>query len=191
MLRLPFFVFHVPLAFQTVLAVQADRARDVDVYCQLIDAELPNRISYPETPVYNESISSYYSGQERDIRPGCIFRPLDTTEVSSFVKLVTTEIHGCSKLPKFAVRSGGHMIWPGSANIEDGITVDLRAMNATVLSDNKSVLSLGPGGIWSEIYPQLEPHNLTIMGGRVPGIGVGGLATGGERFFSAQSVFLH
>lgn len=72
------------------------------------------------------------------------------------------------------------MIWPGSANIEAGITVDLRAMNSTVLNEDKTVLSLGPGGVWSEIYPLLEPHNLTVMGGRVPGIGVGGLATGGE-----------
>lgn len=39
---------------------------------------------------------------------------------------------------------------------------------------------IGGGGIWSDIYPQLVPHNPTIMGSRVPGIGVGGFSTGGK-----------
>lgn len=174
------------LALEVAAAGRNAAARDVGIFCELIDRQIPDRISYPKSPVYNESISSYYSGQGRDIQPGCIFRPKDETEVSAFLKLVTANIGGCSSLPKFAVRSGGHMIWPGSANIEDGITIDLRAMNGTVLNEDKTVLSLGPGGIWSEVYPQLEPYNLTVMGGRVPGIGVGGLATGGGIHFSAR-----
>lgn len=179
MLRLSL-ILEAFLALETTFATPLDSAHSVGIYCELLDSELPNRISYPSSPAYNESVSSYYSGQERDIRPGCIFRPFDEPDVSLFLKLVTTKIDECSTLPKFAVRSGGHMIWPGSANIEHGITVDLRALNGTVLNEDKTVASIGPGGVWSEIYPLLEPYNLTVMGGRVPGIGVGGLATGGE-----------
>lgn len=157
-----------------------NQAREVEVYCELIKSKIPDRISYPQSSAYDESISSYYSGQEKDIQPGCIFSPRDTSEVSEFVSLVTSHVDGCSELPKFAIRSGGHMIWPGSANIEAGITVDLRAMNSLTLNEDKSVASIGAGGIWSEIYPQLVPHNLTVMGGRVSGIGVGGFSTGGK-----------
>ncbi|KAH9226154.1 hypothetical protein K456DRAFT_1933883 [Colletotrichum gloeosporioides 23] len=153
----------------------------------LLESLIPNRVAYPETPTYNESISSYYSGQERDIRPGCIFQPETAHEVSQFIKLITRKDALCSHAPpKFAIRSGGHMIWPGSANIDQGITVDLRKLNSLVLNEDKTVASLGVGGIWSDIYPQLVPHNLTVMGGRVTGIGVGGLATGGGIHYLAR-----
>lgn len=175
------------LAISTASASEEPK-RDVEIYCELIDAEITDRITYPESPAYNESITSYYSGQERDFSPGCIFQPQDTVEVSRFVKLITKTVNGCTKPPNFAVRSGGHMIWPGSANINTGITIDMRAMNEVNLNDDKSVATLGVGGIWTEIYPQLVPHNLTVMGGRVSGIGVGGLATGG--MFSS-AIYLH
>lgn len=71
------------------------------------------------------------------------------------------------------------MIWEGAANIQGGITVDMRAMNETVLNEGKTIVSLGPGGIWTDVYAFLDPHNLTVMGGRVNGIGVGGFSLGG------------
>ncbi|KAI1867684.1 uncharacterized protein JN550_006825 [Neoarthrinium moseri] len=147
-------------------------------YCELVDSLIPGSVSYADNPVYRESLSSYYSGQESDLRPGCIFSPKSASEVSLFVKTVTSK-QDCSISPQFAVRSGGHTIWSGAANIDGGITVDLRAMNTLELSEDKTVAYVGVGGIWSEIYAQLVPYNLTIMGGRVAGIGVGGLATGG------------
>lgn len=176
---------HTSLLHLAVLGLEAVSAfdgpkRDVDAYCELINSEIPYSVSYAGSPAYNESVTSYYSGQERDLRPGCIFTPMDTSDVSNFVKLVTKKIDGCSKVPQFSVRSGGHMIWQGAANIDEGITVDMRAMDSLTLNNDKTVATLGVGAIWSDIYPQLVPHNLTVMGGRVPGIGVGGLATGGR-----------
>ncbi|KAH8891930.1 oxidoreductase FAD-binding protein [Thozetella sp. PMI_491] len=143
--------------------------------CKALESQLPGQVSYPESTSYNESISSYYSGQEKDLEPGCIFAPKDASEVSKFIKLATA---GGSRI-QFAIRSGGHTIWKGAANIDGGITVDLRLMNSVMLSADQKVASIGGGGIWSEIYPQLVPYNLTVMGGRVSGIGVGGFSTGG------------
>lgn len=71
------------------------------------------------------------------------------------------------------------MIWSGAANIQGGITVDMRSMNSIELSDDNKVVSLGTGGLWIDAYAALDPYNLTVMGGRVNGIGIGGLATGG------------
>jgi FAD/FMN-containing dehydrogenase len=143
--------------------------------CKIIDVNIPGRISYPDSTAYNSSVSSYYSDQERDLYPGCIFQPTNTSEVSQFVKLVTA----CEGA-KFAVRGGGHTLWTGAANINGGITVDMRSMKDFALSPDKKIALLGAGGIWNEIYPQLVPYNLTAMGGRVPGIGVGGFVTGGK-----------
>lgn len=173
----------VSLLLGIVGATGLSRQTDNIDPCKLIESRIPSRISYPNDRVYNESLSSYYSAQESDLQPACIFTPRDAAEVSAFIKVIA---HTCeqtpntAKQPQFAIRSGGHTIWGGAANIEGGITIDMRAMNSVVLSDDKKVASLGPGGIWSEIYEQLVPYNLTVMGGRVAGIGVGGLATGGK-----------
>ncbi len=150
--------------------------------CETADSQIPDRISYPDSAAYDASLSSYYSGQEKDLKPGCIFTPESTSEVARFIKLAAARndlAHG-SPPPQFAIRSGGHTIWTGAANIEGGITVDLRSMNAVVLSEDRTVASLSAGGVWSDIYPQLDPYNLTVMGGRVSGIGVGGFSTGGK-----------
>lgn len=146
--------------------------------CKTLDAKIPGRVSYPDSTAYNSSISSYYSGQERDLNPSCIFRPTSTAEVSQFIKLVTS-----SGNTQFAVRGGGHTLWPGAANVDGGITVDMRAMNSLTLSDDHKIAHLGAGAVFSDIYPQLTPYNLTVMGGRVPGIGAGGFVTGGKYLF--------
>ncbi|KAH9892197.1 hypothetical protein F4778DRAFT_751205 [Xylariomycetidae sp. FL2044] len=152
-------------------------AVDVLTGCAAVQAEMPDRVSIPGTTEYNLSISSYYSGQEKDLEPGCIFTPSGATEVSRFITSLTK--NGFEYVPQFAIRSGGHMIWKGAANIERGITVDMRAINSVTLTEDKKGAILGAGGIWSDIYTELVPHNLTVMGGRVAGIGVGGLSTGG------------
>jgi FAD/FMN-containing dehydrogenase len=143
--------------------------------CKLIESKIPGRISYPGTTTYNSSISSYYGGQERALSPSCIFSPTNTLEVSQFVKLMTS-----GNQSKFAVRGGGHTLWTGAANIQPGITVDMRLMDQLALSEDKTIASIGGGAVWDHIYPQLVPLNLTVMGGRVPGLGIGGFSTGGQ-----------
>ncbi|KAF5008182.1 hypothetical protein FDECE_5515 [Fusarium decemcellulare] len=153
------------------------RASEAEAACAILQELMPDRIFLPQSDGYNRSISSYYSGQERDLEPCCIFTPTSTSELAHFIKDITKK--GCSDGPKFAIRSGGHTIWSGAANIAGGITVDLRAMSEVELSPNLTSAKIGAGGIWSDIYTKLVPYNLTVMGGRVAGIGVGGLSTGG------------
>lgn len=170
------------LASFTICAIAAALPSAVSAtqdVCQLISSQIPGAISYPNSTIYESSVNSYYSGQERELSPGCIFRPTRTSEVAEFVKSVTANNH-----TQFAIRGGGHTLWTGAANIDGGITVDMRLMNETRLSSNQETALLGPGGLWNNIYPQLEAYNLTVMGGRVPGIGVGGFVSGGEYFFS-------
>ncbi|KAL6238475.1 hypothetical protein BDW75DRAFT_201416 [Aspergillus navahoensis] len=150
--------------------------------CRLVESKLPGRISYPGSTTYNASLSSYYDDQERALRPGCIFRPSNTSEVSQFVKLMTAD----KRRPQFAVRGGGHTLWTGAANIGPGITVDMRLMDHVELSEDKKIARIGGGAVWDHVYPQLVPHGLTVMGGRIPGIGVGGFASGGGITFSSR-----
>lgn len=148
--------------------------------CDLLHARIPGRVVHPGETEYTASESSYYSGYERALQPSCIFRPTSTAEVSEFVHFINENANASSAPLQFAVRGGGHTLFAGAANINDAITVDMRAMNSLVLSDDHKTASVGGGSIFSDIYPQLEQHGLTVLGGRVPGIGVGGFTTGGE-----------
>jgi hypothetical protein len=58
-------------------------------------------------------------------------------------------------------------------------------MKQIALSDDKKTVSVQPGNTWYGVYTALEPQNLSVVGGRVSAIGVGGLTLGGGiSFFS-------
>ena len=142
--------------------------------CKVVDAGLPGRVSYPGTTGYNASQTVYYTSYERDLKPGCVFRPQSASEVSSFIKLVR------SRDGDFAVRSGGHMLWEGAANTDGGITVDMRSLNSFSMSQDTKSIRIGGGTIFSELYPKLTPYNVTVSGARLPGIAAGGYLSGGK-----------
>lgn len=71
----------------------------------------------------------------------------------------------------FAVRSGGHTSWAGASNIDNGPTIDLRALDAIKLSPDKTVISAGVGATWDELYEALDPYGLSVNGGRAAGVG--------------------
>jgi FAD/FMN-containing dehydrogenase len=83
------------------------------------------------------------------------------------------------------VKSGGHAAFAGASNIEDGLTIDLIHLNDITVSEDQKQASLGPGNVWYDVYSTLSPMGLTVIGGRVSAIGVGGLTLGGGiSFFS-------
>ena len=82
---------------------------------------------------------------------------------------------------KFAIRSGGHSPNPGWSSInQTGILIDLAKLNQITVSPDHSVASLGPGGRWGDVYAALDSYNVSVIGGRLPQVGVGGLILGGE-----------
>jgi len=175
----------ISLQLAAVLLPLVTIASDVSPYakqktlCQQADSALPGRISYPGSSEYNSSQSNYYTSEERDLQPGCVFKPASTSDVSQFVKLVAASEKTSG--PIFAFRCGGHSFFAGAANIDSGVTIDLRSLNSFELSADQKTASVGGGSIWSEdVYPNLIPHNLTVAGGRIPTVGVGGFLTGGK-----------
>ena len=82
---------------------------------------------------------------------------------------------------KFSVRSGGHSPNPGWSSVNDtGILIDLQRINQFAISADKSVVSLGPGLRWGDVYDALDPYGVSVIGGRIPHVGVGGLILGGS-----------
>ncbi|KAL2845530.1 hypothetical protein BJX68DRAFT_256724 [Aspergillus pseudodeflectus] len=132
-----------------------------------------DRVITPNTTAYINATNAYWSTQQVEAQPACIFVPAVDKHVSALVL-----ISQLTKCP-FAAKSGGHAAFTGSSNSDGGITVLFRDLNEVTLSEDRSVASIGPGNTWGDVYTALEPHGLAVVGGRVSDIGVGGLTTGG------------
>lgn len=131
-------------------------------------------MSYPNSSAYDASRSSYWSQQEQLVEPTCIFLPTTAEDVSAAISILVP--NSC----QFAVRSGGHGSVPEEANIEGGVTIDLSRINATILSDDETEVSVGGGQRLGNVYSLLAEYGVAIPGARDSGIGVGGSTLGGK-----------
>jgi FAD/FMN-containing dehydrogenase len=133
-----------------------------------------DQVSFPNETFYDYELSQFWSLQQSETYPACIFRPSDGDEVA--VAILVAEATNC----RFAAKSGGHASFSGASNIAGGITIDFADLNEITVSSDRSTVSIGPGNTWYDVYTTLEPQNLIVIGGRVAGIGVGGLTLGGK-----------
>ncbi|KXX73295.1 Bifunctional solanapyrone synthase [Madurella mycetomatis] len=114
--------------------------------------------------------------------PSCVIQP-SSAQILSVVLQIIWQFQVL-----FAVRSGGHSPNPGWASIgQPGILVDLSRLDAVSINADASVVSVGPGQRWRNVAAALDPYNVTVVGGRLPTLGVGGLVLGGGfSYFSGQ-----
>jgi hypothetical protein len=125
-------------------------------------------------------INYFWSAQQQEPKPYCIFKPEKAVDVSTLVLL--SRLTQCP----FAVRSGGHSAFAGSSSVDGGVTVTFEKMKQITLSEDKKIAAIEPGNLWYDIYTNLQNDNLTVVGGRVSAIGIGGLTTGGGISFFAN-----
>ncbi|TGO54056.1 hypothetical protein BCON_0113g00160 [Botryotinia convoluta] len=142
---------------------------------------MQGKVADHNVPGYLLAQSSYFSAQARSLFPACIATPTTSTEVAMIVKILV------ERGVKFAIRGGGHSLNAGAANIESGVTINLRALNKVEVNTEQTLVSIGGGAKWGEVYSVLDGLGLATSGGRVADVGVGGLTTGGGiSFFSAR-----
>ena len=104
--------------------------------------------------------------------------PQSSSDVSTAVKLLAK-----NPLCHFAVKGGGHSPNAGSANIHNGITIDMSLMNSVSLSADHSIAQISSGAKWGDVYDHLDAvGGLAVAGGENGNVGVGGLLLGGETF---------
>lgn len=138
----------------------------------LREAGLGDLISTNESDLYSKRIADYWSLAAQK-KPYCIVHPKSTQDVAIILNTIVP-IQDC----RFAVRSGGHIAWAAN-NLDGGIVIDLGLYMTSVTVDASGIVSLQPGSRWRDVYKKLEPHGVTVAGGRTGGVGVGGFLTGG------------
>lgn len=122
---------------------------------------------------YQSLNNSYLSGFESDLSPACIFLPRSKEEIAGFVRAIEPFVGHV----QFAIRAAGRQPLPGCANIDKGITVDLRYLKGIFVQDGH--VQVAAGELWGSVYGHLEPHGLGVTGGKSTTCGIGGLATQG------------
>ncbi|KAI0835840.1 putative FAD-binding oxidoreductase [Hypoxylon sp. FL0890] len=162
------------LLFCSAVGASQDRAT-----CNEVQAKLGNETVQPTANSY-EALSTENWSQTVWAKPACIIQPSSTKELSYVVSAVT------NRKVKFAVRSGGHSVVPGAANINGGVLIDMSKINTVEYDADEKVVVVGSGLRWKEVYTALDPYNVTVAGGRVLDVGVGGLTLGGGLSYLAD-----
>lgn len=117
---------------------------------------------------------AYWSVQQAEVTPACRVDVSSAKDIS-----ITIQISKLTQCP-FAVKGGGHAAFAGASSIEDGILINLAKLNTVALSSDRTVTQVGPGNNWYDVYRQLDPLGLSVVGGREAGVGVAGLLLGGK-----------
>ncbi|KAI0967528.1 putative FAD-binding oxidoreductase [Xylaria arbuscula] len=126
---------------------------------------LPSEAQYPSTSEENWVQTAWAS-------PTCVIQPTTAQQVSRAVRyLAQRGVH-------FAIRSGGHSPAPLGANINDGVLFDMSGFNSVEYDAQMGVAVVGTGMRWGEVYSHLDQYNVTVVGGRILQVGVGGLTLG-------------
>ncbi|KAI1762958.1 hypothetical protein GGR53DRAFT_499501 [Hypoxylon sp. FL1150] len=67
---------------------------------------------------------------------------------------------------------------PFDASIDSGVLISLENLNQVSYDAGTELASLGSRARWGVVYTDLDKYNVTVVGGRVMDVGVGGLTLG-------------
>ncbi|KAH6627469.1 hypothetical protein F5144DRAFT_621651 [Chaetomium tenue] len=156
-----------------LLACNVNAAPDYTDVCQDIASQLSeaSEVVYPiQFLRYTTATQHWFRSSNGDA--ACVVEVGSVEDVS-----LVLEIVGASSTP-FAVYSGGHSSNPGFSSTT-GVHITLKRLNQVDLSEDKKIVTLGFGQGWADVYDALDGTGVSVVGGRVPGPGVGGFTLGG------------
>lgn len=138
------------------------------IQCSQLSAVFNSAFHYP-----NNDNFTIWDAKQHEVHPACRVEPSSATDVSKIlVILVENRCH-------FSAKGGGHSKSPGDSNSVDGVTVDLDRMRNVEVLDNGTKARVGGGASTIQVYQALESQNLSLFGGMVGSVGLGGYILGG------------
>lgn len=130
---------------------------------------------------YTTEQNNYWSTGCGALKPSCILFPNTADEVAVIVGV----LHDNNET--FAVKSGGHNPNEGFSSIQGGPLISTKYLNEVVFDPASMTVRVGPGNDWQDVHKALETTGVTVVGGRIGDVGVGGYVVGGGlSFLSSQ-----
>ncbi|KAJ2935499.1 hypothetical protein H1R20_g1593, partial [Candolleomyces eurysporus] len=156
-------------------SAEAETLRGTSAYnlvCALIARKVSSAslVHYPGSPVFNWLLSHWSSASNQV--SACVVEPATPADVGKILEIV-----GKARTP-FAVQSGGHGTNPGFSSTK-GIHISLNSFRSVNYNRATRTVEFGTGLKWEEVYAAIERHGISVLGGRVTGVGVGGVTLGG------------
>ncbi|KAG1747808.1 FAD-binding domain-containing protein [Suillus paluster] len=139
-------------------------------------SEIAGSISSKSAVYYNGS-SSYMKDNHHWISSSsqvsaCSFEPGTTEDLAKALKIL-----GDTRTP-FAIKSGGHASNPGFSSTP-GVQIAMSLFSDVTFDPDSQTATVGTGATWDVVYRMLEKYGVNVVGGKVAGVGVGGIVLGG------------
>ncbi|KAF2668477.1 FAD-binding domain-containing protein [Microthyrium microscopicum] len=150
--------------------------------CKAIDTALPTHVKYSGDSEFKTEQANYWSYVNKDEIPACIVFPNTTQDVSTALGALRPYT-----AVKWTVKSGGHDPNPGQSSVPGGVVIAMARMKGITYDQSTGLAKLLPGGPWQDAIAGIQQYNVSIVGGRLGVVGIGGYITGGGiSFLSAQ-----
>ncbi|KAK9696575.1 hypothetical protein K7432_012389 [Basidiobolus ranarum] len=127
------------------------------------------KIVFPGSSEYTKAL--HHWSETAQVQSAALVQPINSEDLSNIITLASYYN------VDFAVSSGGHN--NDGASSTKGLLIDLSRFNKILLSNDKKTVSVGAGLRWGAVYDHLAAPNISLVGGRVSSVGVGGFTLGG------------
>jgi FAD/FMN-containing dehydrogenase len=128
------------------------------------------RVVEAGAPDYDEARALYNAMIDK--RPAAIAYCVDEEDVAAALR------YGVEHGLRIAVRCGGHN-GAGHGSVDDGLVIDLSAMNGIEVDATARMARVGGGALLKDLLWATHEHGLTVPVGIIGTTGVGGLTLGG------------
>jgi hypothetical protein len=133
-------------------------------------AHLSDRIVGPGDPDY-DAARAVHNGMI-DRHPAVLIRCATVDDVAACIAF------GRAHETPIAVRGGGHN-GGGLGVVDDGLVIDLSAMNQVVVDSGSNSVRVGGGATWADVDRATAANGRAVPSGIISTTGVGGLTLGG------------
>ncbi|KAF8182932.1 hypothetical protein BJ912DRAFT_562318 [Pholiota molesta] len=165
-----FIFFNLP--FVITESAQPQQSSLSDAVCIQIAQTISSasEVFYPGDPLYEKGIFHYATSSTQNSK--CVVEAGTPQDVGKILIIL-----GRTRTP-FAVKGGGHAMNPGFSSTP-GVHISMYRFSEIQYNPTSDTADIGTGLICDDIYAALDPLGVTVLGGRVSGIGVAGFTLGG------------
>lgn len=140
--------------------------------CEQIASEVSSSsvVYYPGSYQYFKD--NYHWSASSTQKSQCTFEPTTADDVA-----IALRILGQTQT-EFGIKSGGHAANAGFSSTP-GVQIAMYSFSDVVYDSTAQTATVGTGLLWDDVYVALQPYNVSVVGAKVTGIGVGGVVLGG------------